>query len=221
MHITIAQDQRCFTAGKTGCGKSYLAIHLLDTVAASGAHVIVLDNKGLFGSSKVNGRWVFTWEGAGLVTSIDGCYKALSMGVKKIVYRPDPALEAGNKNDFQETMNNFFWWIYQTQNIILYIDEAASICDSYYIPSGLAAIQKRGRELNIGCWSSSQEPVNVHNTLMSQADHFFVFRTQIQAHRDKLAGFMGDEVRKIIPPKYHFWYFSPENMDNAILSEPI
>jgi hypothetical protein len=80
---------------------------------------------------------------------------------------------------------------------------------------------KMGRERNVGCWNSSQQPVNVHNTLMSEAEHYFIFELRIQAHRDKLAGFIGDEVRRAEMPKHHFWYYSPDTMRHAVLMKPI
>lgn len=219
--ITIQSDERAAIIGKTGCGKTYLATSLLDEAVENGSFVVVLDNKGLFGSEKINGKWKFTWKGAGLVRDFEGLYKAAQMELRKIVYRPDPSLESGDENHFFDVMNSFFWWVYQRQNTLLYIDEVASVSRSHFIPSGLAAIEKRGRELNIGLWKSTQEPVNVHNTLLSQSEHYFVFRTQIQSHRDKMAGFMGDNVRSHIPEKYHFWYYKPEEMNEAIMHDPI
>jgi ABC-type dipeptide/oligopeptide/nickel transport system ATPase component len=223
--IKIENDERVAIIGKTGCGKTYLAQSLLDEAVSNGAYIVVLDNKGLFGSEKkiVKGveTWVFTWRGAGLVDSFEGLYKASQMGLKKIVYRPNSDLESNDKNAFDTVMNDFFWWIYRRENTLLYVDEGTSTTTPFYMPPGLTANYKRGRELGIGVWLSTQESVNVHNTAFSQADHYMVFRTQVQAHRDKMAGWMGDDVRKIIPDQYCFWYHHPESMDNAIMHDPI
>jgi ABC-type dipeptide/oligopeptide/nickel transport system ATPase component len=219
--IRIENDERLGIIGKTGCGKTYLAIDFLNEAARNGCYIVVLDNKGFFGSEKINGKYRFTWKGAGLVRDFNGLYKASQMDLQKIVYRPNPELEANDPKEFGNTMDSFLWWIYRRGNTLLYIDEVASICDSYTIPNGLNAILKRGRELNVGLWYSTQEPVNVHNSLFSQSEQFIVFRTQLQSHRDKMAGYMGDDVRLIIPDKYHFWYFKPEEMDDAIMHDPI
>jgi hypothetical protein len=117
-------------------------------------------------------------------------------------------------------MDSFFWWIYNRENCILYVDEATAVCDSYSILPGHNAVMKRGREKNIGCWNSSQQPVNVSNTLLSEAEHYFIFSTRIQSHRDKLAGFIGDEIREPINQKYHYWYYSPETMENPVFMKP-
>jgi len=204
--VRIEPNDRVFIAGKTGSGKTVLAKELLTPYP----YVVVLDNKGRF-----------NWPGAGLVTKLDLLPKA-AQKYNHIVFRPNPLLEA-DAAAFKEEMDAFFWWVYYRQNCILYIDEASQpgVIDSFHIPAGLNVIYKRGRELNIGCWASSQEPVNVHNTLMSQADHFFAFITQMQSHRDKMAGYMGDPVKYTIPRNYKFFYFHPATMDEAEMMEPL
>lgn len=213
----IRPDERVFIAGKTGSGKTYLAERLLDKYP----YVVVLDNKGLFGTNRNTKEFYLAKQGYGLCYSLDELPKFASK-YNKIVYRPDPILE-GNRREFMDEMDAFYWWVYNRENCILYVDEATATSDSYNILPGHNAIMKRGREKNIGCWNSSQQPVNVHNTLISEAEHYFVFRTQLQGHRDKLSGFMGDVVRKQIDGsmKYHYYYFNPETMDDAVLMQPI
>lgn len=200
----ILPNERVFIGGKTGCGKTYLAQKLLEPFP----YVVVLDNKGMF-----------NWKGAALVTDIMKLPQAADK-FNRIVYRPPAELES-DRGLFMDTMDSFFWWIYNRENCIIYVDEATAVTDSHNILPGHNAVLKRGREKGIGNWNSSQQPVNVHNTLMSEAEHYFVFRMQLQSHRDKLAGFMGDSVRTTIPPKYHFYYFNPESMDNAEMMNPI
>jgi hypothetical protein len=213
----IKPDERVFIAGKTGSGKTYLAERLLDDFP----FVVVLDNKGLFGTDRNTKEFYLARKGYGLCYSLDELPE-FAKKYKKIVYRPDPILE-GNRKEFLDEMDAFMWWIYNRENCILYVDESTAVTDSSNILPGHNAIMKRGREKNIGCWNSSQQPVNVHNTLISEAEHIFAFRTQLQGHRDKLAGFMGDIVRQQIPGqlKYHYYYFNPETMDDAVLSTPI
>ena len=215
MDIRVRTDERVFIAGKTGSGKTFLAEKLLSDYP----FVIVLDNKGFFGTDKDSRQFYLAAKGYGLCRSLDEL-PDYARRYNKIVYRPDPALEA-NKTAFEEEMDAFFWWIYNRENTILYVDEATAVCDSYNILSGHNAIMKRGREKNVGCWNSSQQPVNVHNTLLSEAEHYFIFETRLQSHRDKLAGFIGEEVQNPIGKKHHFYYFSPDNMERAILMKPI
>jgi hypothetical protein len=210
----IRGDERIFIAGKTGSGKTELAKHLL---YSQEQQFFILDNKGMFGRDKDSKKFIM--KEAAPADTLEQCY-SLGQKYRFVVYRPAPELES-NRQEFLDTMNSFLWWIYYRQNTGIYIDEATAISDSYNILPAHNAIMKRGRELNVPCWNSSQQPVNVHNTLMSEADHFFVFITQMQSHRDKLAGFMGDNVKKTVPRNYTFFYFNPATMDEAELMNPI
>jgi hypothetical protein len=204
--ISVRYNDRCFFAGMTGSGKTYLAKKLMKDFP----YVICLDNKG-----KLN------IPGFLLVEDFDKLYKA-SCRSNKIIYRPQAELEA-KKSEFRETMDAFYWWIYQRENTICYTDEATSVCDSYNILPGHNALMKRGRELGIGCWNASQQPVNVHNTLISESEQLFMFYLSLEAHRRKLAGTMGDMVIRVNPPKstHRFLYFNQETMEDTVLHEKI
>lgn len=211
----IKPDERVFITGKTGSGKSELLKQVIDSFE----YAVVLDNKGRFGTNRNTKQ--FELKGYGLCRDLDELPRYAER-YKKIVYRPDPRLEE-DIQVFRDEMNAFFWWIYYRENTFLGIDESTAICDKAYIPSGLNAIYSRGRELNVGCASCTQRPVNIHNNLISEAEHFYLYRTQLQSHRDKLSGFMGDIVRNQIDGhlKYHYYYFHPESMDDAVLMKPI
>lgn len=217
MDIRIDTDERAAFIGKTGSGKTELAKHFLKPYP----YVVVLDNKGRYGTDKFTRKFTLANDGYVLCRDLDLLPEAARKS-NKIVYRPDAAIE-GNQKLFQEEMDAFFWWIYQRENCILYVDEVAAVCGSNFILPGHNAVIKRGRELNIGCWHGTQQPVNVNNAVFSEAEHFFLFRTQLESHREKLSGFMGDIVRDQIPGnmKYHFYYFNPENMDDAVLMSPV
>jgi hypothetical protein len=204
--IDIKPTDRTFFAGMTGSGKTYAAKHFLKDFP----FWVTLDNKGMF-----------NFPGAALVKDFDKLYKA-SKSHNWIVYRPPAELEA-NKEEFKQTMDAFFWWIYQRQNCICYVDEATAVSDSYNILPGHNALMKRGRELNIGCWNASQQPVNCHNTLISEAEHLFVFYLSLEGHRRKVAGIMGDKILDYNPPKkdHAFWYMNQAEMEEPILHSAI
>lgn len=217
IEINIRPDERVCIIGKTGSGKTYLAERLLRPFP----YVIVLDNKGFFGTDKQSKQFALSAQGYGLCRELDQLPE-LARQYNKIVYRPDARRIPPGSRAFDEEMNAFFFWVFDRENCILYVDEASSVCDSYNILPGHNLIMKQGREKNIGCWNSTQQPVNVHNTLISEAEHYFIFQTRLKAHRDKVAGFVGDEIMKYERiPKRYFFYFNADDMDNPVLMKPI
>lgn len=204
--------------GKKGSGKTEFVKNI---VLDQFDYWVVLDNKGEFGNIKnSDGTRRFYMPGVALVHDLDLLHEA-SLKYNKIVYRPDVSLEANNTN-FKQEMDAFFWWNYMRRTPLLYVDEATAVCDSYNILPGHNAIMKRGRELGISCFNGTQDPVNVHNTLFSQSDHFIVFKVLLEAHRKKLASFMGEGVLKAQSiPKYHFYYYNESEMDSCELMKPI
>lgn len=210
----IRGNDRCFFAGKTGSGKTFLAERLLEQFP----YIVVLDNKGLFGTDETTDYFYLAERGFTLCNDLSEI-EELATQSNRIVYRPAPELEADTKI-FMDTMNDFLWWIYNRKNCILYVDEVTAISDSRNILPGHNAIMKRGRQRGIGCWNASQQPVNVHNTLLSESEHFFIFETTLQSHRDKLAGFMGEEVRNIIPKEHKYFYYSTRDMERPVLMLP-
>lgn len=216
MNIEIERDERLFFTGKTGSGKTeailYLASHYPD--------VVVLDNKGLFGTDRRTREFWVAKHGYGLCTDLDDIH-VVAEDYRKIIFRPPVELES-NQNDFRECMDAFFWWIYQRENTICIVDEATAVCTSSFILPGHNALMKRGRELNIGCWNASQQPVNCHNTLISEADHYFMFQVALQSHRDKMAGFTGEIVRNKFPRgyEYHSYYYN-HTIDDPVLIKPL
>lgn len=67
-------------------------------------------------------------------------------------------------------------------------------------------IMKRGRSSNGVLWNGTQNPVNVPEDFLRNASSFFAFRLNQQADRDKMAQFMGDQVRGEISDLHGFWY---------------
>lgn len=199
-------SDRCFFAGMTGSGKSYAATRALSDVE----YWVTLDNKGKF-----------HFPGAALVTDFEKLNKAAQTH-KRIVYRPPVTLTEGSP-EFLETMDAYCWWIYMRENCVAYFDEATAICNTYNILPGHNALMKRGRELNIGCWNASQQPVNCHNTIISEADHFFIFFLNLLPHRKKVAGIMGDDVLNSNPSKgsFKFWYINQVTMEYPILHDKL
>lgn len=218
MDIRIATGDNGVVIGKKGSGKTeFIKNKILDQFD----YWVVLDNKGEFGNVKMpDGTRKFYMPGVALVRDLDYLHEA-SQKYDKIVYRPDVSLEA-RRSEFLEEMDSFYWWNYERRTPLVYTDEATAVCDSSNILPGHNALMKRGRELGISCFNGTQQPVNVHNTLFSESDHFIVFKVLLKSHRTKLADFMGEGVLMAHTiPKYHFFYYHESEMDSCELMKPI
>jgi hypothetical protein len=114
---------------------------------------------------------------------------------------------------------------YKAGNMVLYVDELYSICPPNQKPLNvLWSMYTRGRELGIGVWSSSQRPAWIPLFALSEAEHFFNFRLQIDEDRKRMAAFMGMEVLKVITDEHGFYYSkavwdSPQYYKKLIVNE--
>lgn len=190
--LTIKNSEHVFIAGSTGSGKT-----LLGTVYSSRAkNVIVLDTKGTFYFEPF-----LLEDDYALITKLsqlDNVYKK----IKKIVYRPV----------FEELTDEyfdlFFKWCYLEGNLTVVVDEAMQIIkNSQSIPDYYKAILTRGRELNVSVWSLTQRPSGVHQLILTEATHYFIFRLTHINDRKKIALITGQEKFLNLPSGYAFRYW--------------
>ena len=76
-------------------------------------------------------------------------------------------------------------------------------------------MMKRGRSSNNVLWNSTQNPVNVPEDFLRNASAYFAYRLNLQADREKMSEFMGDQIKGDIPDIHGFWY------KNIVMPEPI
>lgn len=191
----ITTDQRVFTAGKTGSGKTYLWKHQLRNVQ----RLVVLDGKGTLDD------WELTdWQQDG-----EG---------RRALVRGDPTRlrvlsPLGDKNP-ANYWDDVLWECYEAGNVMIYCDELYAVNQPQKPTlSSLHAIYTRGRELHVGMISVTQRPTWIPLVVMSEADWFFCFRLQLQEDRTRIAAFMGPRVMNPPVDKYGF-YFMESDDDN-------
>lgn len=193
MSIKIRTDQRIFSCGRTGSGKSYLAAHVLRTTR----RLAVLDGKGTLSA------WDYT-------------HADLNPAALRSLKKPDEEVRvrvvAPLTVDPGDFWGGVFFSLFHAGNVLVYIDEIYALVEpGAKPPPEMTAIYTRGRELGVGVWGTSQRPMWVPLFCMSEADHFFAFRLSLEEDRRRVAAFMGEEVEAKILDKHGFFYSSTED----------
>ncbi len=183
--IKLASNERVLIAGKTGSGKTYLAKYITRPIK----RLIVLDGKG-------------TLKDWGLEPWDSTTMRVLLRG-EPIRARAIPPIGTDVLDYWEEVIVS----CYRAGNVLVYIDELYAVAPPNVKPSNaLWALYTRGRELGVGVWASTQRPVWIPLFALSEAEHFFVFRLQLQEDRQRMAAFMGEEVNRTIIDKHGFFY---------------
>lgn len=170
-------------AGKTGSGKTTLAIRLLDLYS----QVYVLDSKAELKLKNYS--------------RVSTLNEVIRNNNKRIIYAPN-ASELLDK----QLIDDFFQFVYEQTNCCVYIDELLSITQHQFdITYHLKAILTRGRSRNIACIMSTQSPMRIPHYVLSQAEYYYVFQLRMPQDRRKIAEITGlsEELQQSLR-KYEF-----------------
>lgn len=180
-----AFDDRAVFVGKTGCGKTTLA----EKICSQFSYVVVLDSKG-----------ELKWKNYQVCVSLDSVFNSVS---EKIIWQPNP------HEQNPETYEKFFKWIYDRENTVCYVDEVLAICkNSQDLPFWFRAILTRGRSRGIASFNSTQAPVYVPHWILSQAEHYYVFRMKLESDREKVEKITGISKTKLNALEKHEFYYA-------------
>lgn len=189
MTYQIQQTDRTFIVGQTESGKTYVAERIL----APAERLVVIDSKG-------NLRNRFK------LRSFDSkARRLLSKGKPVRVQITQPILDL---NDLPLYYEPIFKELLEYGDLTVYIDETSRVTG--YRSTVLAyfgAMYTQGRELNkVGVVASVQRPSLLPLVMISEAQHLFAFRLNMDADRKRMSESMGLQVREPIPDKHGFWY---------------
>lgn len=192
--IKLGRDDRGVLIGKTGCGKTTLARFLIEDQAKR--YSVTWNPKG--------SEAVYGWKQKH-VNSLRQLEDAADDDERRLVYTPDP-FRAEDESDQRE----FFYWVYENRNRRLYIDEATSIVyPGNKIPRFLLAVLNRGRERGISSLTATQRPSGVPMNVLSESEHYYVFKTLLPQDRQRVEAITGISVEdQAALNDYEFFYFN-------------
>lgn len=197
MPALIKTNERLAIAGKTGSGKTYLARYLTRRIK----RLVVCDSKGTLQD----------WN----------LYDYDERAARRSLEKGEPArirVLAPITDDPGAYWDDIFQWAFEIGDLTIYIDEAYAITPpGKRAPTYLNACFTRGREFGIGVWTSTQRPTWIPLFMLSESDHFFMFRLTLADDRRRMAEFMTDEVLQPIPAAdRHGFFYMPATEDQPV-----
>lgn len=188
--LKLGINDRGTLIGKTGSGKTTLAKFLLEDYAKP--YSVTWNPKN---SDTVNG-WTHK-----KYTSMEELIDAED---KRIIYTPS-VLKAEDEAD-QEV---FFNWIYDRKYTRVYVDEATALIGGSNPPRYLTAIINRGRERGISSLIATQRPKRVPLNILSEAEHFYIFKVLLYDDRKRIEEICGITLEQQSELNdYEFYYFN-------------
>jgi ABC-type dipeptide/oligopeptide/nickel transport system ATPase component len=193
--LSIGADERVALVGTTGSGKTTLALVLLQYTN----RLIVLDPKGNMSRAQKPEWRLDEWsekaadqlaEGGGTVD------KPLRLRI---------ALPVGEE-DWEPILRRLM----QLRNVIIYVDEISGVAPTHVAKPFFKALYTRGREFGLGTWGAMQRPSGVPLVTLTESNWYYLFRTKLEADRERMAEFMGPKALIVPPDKYGCWYMNDQ-----------
>jgi hypothetical protein len=185
LSVKIKSGERVALFGKTQSGKTTLAKYLLLPLH----RLVVIDLKlGL-------AEW--------------GLEDFATKHLRAIKNQDDYKIRVTTKEESLSVMSQ----LYESGNGTIFIDEiVALVPEQTKAPQIITDIWQRGAFKKISGWAGSQRPKKVPLIFLSEAEHFFIFKLNLEADRKTVYDNTGSKVLlKPTPDKHGFYYYSLES----------
>lgn len=109
----------------------------------------------------------------------------------------------------EETFDQFCEEIFNRNNLTLIFDEIYFICFPK-VCEFHGKLIRMGRSKGIGLVHCTQRPNYVDQALLSESNHFFIFRLQLEGDRKKVEGIIGQDLTEPMKElnEYEFLYYN-------------
>ncbi len=198
--FTLGPTDRVLIVGRTGSGKSTLARVLF----YGHRSLVVIDPK----HEEVLARSI-------TVSTPAEFRRVFPQRATRIVFRPDP--EDHRATDVDEVIRRVLTY----GNTCLLLHETVDYATPTRIVPSLRRAIKTGRSLGVPVVACSQRPIGLHNDVIAEAEHVFVFDLAIEGDREKVAGIVGDGVRERVGRPFEFLYAGPGTSGGVVRCDPI
>lgn len=200
MTFEIAPTDRVLIVGRTGSGKSTLA----RVLSYGYRNLVVVDSK----HEEIVPR-------ATIVHSAGELRQVYPQRSTRVVLRPDPTDK--KHADVDEGLARALH--YGRCRIVIH--EAVDFATSTSILPQLRRAAKVGRSLTVGLTVCSQRPMGLHNDVIAESEHVFIFDLQLPGDREKLAGVVGEGALERVTEPYAFLYYGPTTGGDVVRCPPL
>lgn len=177
--MQIKSNDRIFVAGKTGVGKTVFVKRIL---YPQYPHRVFWDTKLEASDLLIS---------SALARTPDELKTLIKHGKVSILYQP--------RNTSSDDFNNVCRIIYEQGNFTLIVDEVTAISSPSWIEPWHKDILMRGRSKGVGIINITQRPRACHNTILSEAEHAFIFRLKLDTDIEKMKNIFSKEWRDMLP----------------------